>query len=86
VCAGYAIYALDHARADDGARVNGFTLDREIGEFMLTHPDINHRAGYGRVCHQRLQFPHWEPAIKRYVNECLAGQPVRAAAISICGG
>ena len=41
VCAGYAIYgAATMLVLTTGCGVNGFTLDREIGEFMLTHPNF----------------------------------------------
>ena len=41
VCAGYAIYGPSTMLVlSTGQGVNGFTLDREIGEFMLTHPDL----------------------------------------------
>jgi hypothetical protein len=32
--------ALDDARADRRQRSHGFTLDRDIGEFLLTHPNL----------------------------------------------
>jgi len=54
--------------------VNGFTLDREIGEFMLTHPDITIEPDTAEFAINASNSRHWEPAIKRYVNECLAGQ------------
>jgi len=41
VCAGYAIYGPSTMLVlTTGHGVNGFTLDREIGEFVLTHPDM----------------------------------------------
>jgi fructose-1,6-bisphosphatase len=41
VCAGYAIYGpATMLVLSTGRGVNGFTLDREIGEFMLTHPNL----------------------------------------------
>jgi len=74
VGSGYAIYGpttMLVLALETG--VNGFTLDREIGEFMLTHPGL-------RVAEDSVEFAidnsgarQWEPAVKRYVEECLAG-------------
>ncbi len=58
VCAGYAIYGPSTMLVlTTGRGVNGFTLDREIGEFMLTHPEITIEPDTVRVRHQCLQFP-----------------------------
>lgn len=75
VCAGYAIYGPTTMLViTTGRGVNGFTLDREIGEFMLTHPDL-------RIAEETTEFAinasnerYWEPAVQRYVKECLAGE------------
>ncbi len=53
---------------------DGFTLDREIGEFMLTHPDITIEPDTAEFAINASNSRYWEPAIKRYVNECLAGK------------
>jgi fructose-1,6-bisphosphatase len=75
VCAGYAIYGPSTMLVlTTGRGVNGFTLDREIGEFMLTHPDITIDSDTSEFAINASNSRHWEPAIKRYVNECLAGQ------------
>src|SRR3989475_3174524 len=57
-----------------GSGVNGFTLDREIGEFLLTHPDLRIPEETSEFAINASNSRHWEPAIKRYVNECLAGK------------
>jgi fructose-1,6-bisphosphatase I / sedoheptulose-1,7-bisphosphatase len=75
VCAGYAIYGPSTMLVlTTGRGVNGFTLDREIGEFMLTHPDITIDADTSEFAINASNSRYWEPAIKRYVNECLQGQ------------
>lgn len=75
VCAGYAIYGPSTMLVlTTGRGVNGFTLDREIGEFMLTHPEITIDPDTSEFAINASNSRHWEPAIKRYVNECLAGQ------------
>ena len=75
VCAGYAIYGPSTMLVlTTGRGVNGFTLDREIGEFMLTHPDITIETDTSEFAINASNSRYWEPAIKRYVNECLAGK------------
>jgi fructose-1,6-bisphosphatase I/sedoheptulose-1,7-bisphosphatase len=74
VCAGYAIYGpATMLVLTTGRGVNGFTLDREIGEFMLTHPDLRIPEETAEFAINASNSRYWEPAIKRYVNECLAG-------------
>jgi fructose-1,6-bisphosphatase I/sedoheptulose-1,7-bisphosphatase len=75
VCAGYAIYGPSTMLVlTTGRGVNGFTLDREIGEFMLTHPDLRIEETTSEFAINASNSRYWEPAIKRYVNECLAGK------------
>ena len=75
VCAGYAIYGpATMLVLTTGNGVNGFTLDREIGEFMLTHPNLRIPEETAEFAINASNSRYWEPAIKRYVNECLAGQ------------
>ena len=74
VCAGYAIYGPSTMLVlTTGRGVNGFTLDREIGEFMLTHPEITIEPETSEFAINASNSRYWEPAIKRYVRECLAG-------------
>ncbi|HVW70043.1 MAG TPA: class 1 fructose-bisphosphatase [Steroidobacteraceae bacterium] len=75
LCAGYAIYGpATMLVLSTGCGVNGFTLDREIGEFMLTHPDLRIPQETAEFAINASNSRYWEPAIKRYVNECLAGK------------
>ena len=88
MCAGYAIYGpATMLVLTTGRGVNGFTLDREIGEFMLTHPDLRIPEETSEFAINASNSRYWEPAIKRYVNECLAGQErARGRATSTCAG
>jgi fructose-1,6-bisphosphatase I/sedoheptulose-1,7-bisphosphatase len=75
VCAGYAFYGPSTMLVlTTGSGVNGFTLDREIGEFLLTHPDLRMPEETSEFAINASNSRHWEAAIKRYVNECLAGR------------
>jgi fructose-1,6-bisphosphatase I/sedoheptulose-1,7-bisphosphatase len=75
VAAGYAIYgptAILVLTVGDG--VAGFTLDPNLGEFKLTHPDIRVPAETQEFAINTSNSRFWEPPIKRYVDECLAGR------------
>jgi fructose-1,6-bisphosphatase len=75
VCAGYAIYgATTMLVLTVGRGVHGFTLDRGFGEFVLTHPDMSIPAETNEFAVNASDERLWEPPIKRYVQECLAGR------------
>ncbi len=75
LCAGYAIYGpATMLVLTTGCGVNGFTLDREIGEFLLTHPNLRIPEETSEFAINASNSRYWEPAVKRYVNECLAGK------------
>jgi len=75
VCAGYAIYGPSTmAVLTFGRGVHGFTLDRELGEFVLTHRDMRIQEGMREFAINASNERFWEPAVKRYVAECLAGR------------
>ena len=75
VAAGYAIYGPSSMLVlTVGRGVQGFTFDRDIGEFILTHPDLMVPADTSEFAINTSNERFWEPPIKRYVDECLAGQ------------
>lgn len=75
VCAGYAIYGPTTMLVLTlGRGVHGFTLDREIGEFIYTHPDLRIPQDTREFAINASNARFWEPAVKRYVDECLAGK------------
>ncbi len=74
LCAGYAMYGFSTMLVITlGDGVNCFTLDEAKGEFILTHADMKIAKDAEEfainMSHQRF----WEPAIQRYVAECLQG-------------
>jgi fructose-1,6-bisphosphatase I/sedoheptulose-1,7-bisphosphatase len=74
-CAGYAIYGPTTMLVLTlGRGVHGFTLDREIGEFIYTHPDLRVPEETGEFAINASNARFWEPAVKRYVDECFAGK------------
>jgi fructose-1,6-bisphosphatase len=75
VCAGYAIYGpASMLVITFGRGVNGFTLDRETGEFLLTHRSMKIAADSREFAVNASNERFWEPPVKRYVTECLAGK------------
>ncbi|MCL4739828.1 MAG: class 1 fructose-bisphosphatase [Burkholderiaceae bacterium] len=74
VAAGYAIYGpVTMLVLTVGDGVAGFTLDPDLGEFKLTHPDIRIPADTREFAINTSNSRFWEPPVKRYVDECLAG-------------
>ena len=75
LAAGYAIYGPSTMLVLTlGDGTHGFTLDRESGNFILTHPGV-------RVPDETREFAintsnerFWEPPVQRYVAECKAGR------------
>ncbi len=75
VCAGYAIYGPSTMLVITvGTGVHGFTLEPQLGEFILTHPAIRIPAATSEFAINASNSRFWEPAVKRYVDECLAGK------------
>ena len=75
VAAGYALYGPTTMLVlTVGTGVNGFTLDPVMGEFMLTHPDLKVPEDTQEFAINASNARFWEPPVKRYVDECLAGR------------
>ncbi|HSN93215.1 MAG TPA: class 1 fructose-bisphosphatase [Anaeromyxobacteraceae bacterium] len=75
VCAGYAIYGPSTMLVfTTGCGVNGFTLDPAVGEFVLTHPDLHIPEETREFAINASNERFWEPPVRRYVDECLAGR------------
>jgi fructose-1,6-bisphosphatase I / sedoheptulose-1,7-bisphosphatase len=56
-----------------GTGVHGFTLEPQLGEFILTNPSIQVPAAAKEFAINASNSRFWEPAVTRYVDECLAG-------------
>ena len=75
VCAGFAVFGPSTVLVLTlGQGVHAFTLDREVGSFVLTQEGI-------RVPEETKEFAinmsnqrFWEPPVRRYVEELLAGK------------
>jgi fructose-1,6-bisphosphatase I len=57
-----------------GDGVVGFTLDREMGSWVLTHQNITIPADTKEFAINMSNMRHWAPPVKRYIDECLAGK------------
>ena len=74
VCAGFALYGPSTMLIlTTGDGVNGFTLDRDIGAFVLTHPRLRIPEDCGEFAINASNERFWEPPVRRYIQECLAG-------------
>jgi fructose-1,6-bisphosphatase I len=75
VCAGFALYGPSTLLIiTTGHGVNGFTLDREVGEFILTHPNMKIPEDTQEFAINASNERFWEWPVKRYVDECMAGK------------
>jgi fructose-1,6-bisphosphatase len=75
VCAGYALYGPSAMIVITlGTGVHGFTLDPEIGAYILTHPNLTIAEDTQEFAVNASNQRFWEPPVKRYVEECLAGK------------
>ena len=75
VAAGYAIYGPATIMVlTVGQGTHGFTLDREIGNFILTHPNLRIPEETDQFAINASNERFWEPPMQRYVSECKAGK------------
>lgn len=74
VAAGYALYGpATMLVLSLGRGVHAFTLDQRRGGFLYTHPDLRIPEATREFAVNASNARFWEPPVRRYVNECLAG-------------
>ena len=73
--AGYCVYGPQTTlvlTVGDGVAM--FTLDREMGSWVLTQENVQIPADTKEFAINMSNMRHWAPPVKRYIDECLAGQ------------
>lgn len=75
VAAGYALYGPQTMLVlTTGNGVNCFTLDREMGSWVLTQRDMRVPEDTQEFAINASNSRHWYPPVTRYVDEMLAGK------------
>ncbi len=75
VGAGFCVYGPSTVMVlTTGNGVNGFTLDQDHGEFILTHPHMRVPADTAEFAINMSNRRYWEPPVQRYVDECVQGK------------
>ncbi|MBM3363111.1 MAG: class 1 fructose-bisphosphatase [Betaproteobacteria bacterium] len=75
VAAGYCIYGPQTTLVlTVGEGVSMFTLDREQGSFVLTQEQVRIPADTQEFAINMSNMRHWDPAVRRYIDECLQGK------------
>ena len=75
VAAGYAVYGPQTMLVlTTGKGVNCFTLDREMGSWVMTQRDIKIPADTAEYAINASNARHWYPPVRRYVDELEQGK------------
>jgi fructose-1,6-bisphosphatase I len=75
VAAGYAVYGPTTVFVlTVGTGVHCFTLDREMGSWVLTQSNMTIPVETQEFAINMSNMRHWEPPVKRYVDELLLGK------------
>jgi fructose-1,6-bisphosphatase I len=74
VCAGFCVYGpTTMMMITTGNGVNGFTLDRDVGEFILTHPQMTIPEDTAEFAINMSNQRYWEAPVQKYIEECIQG-------------
>lgn len=75
VAAGYALYGPQTLLVlTIGNGVVAFTLDRELGSWVLTQENIRIPEDTKEFSINMSNMRHWDEPVKRYIEDCLAGE------------
>jgi fructose-1,6-bisphosphatase I len=75
VAAGYAVYGPQTMLVlTTGNGVNCFTLDREMGSWVMTQRDVKIPADTAEYAINASNARHWFPPVRRYVDELEQGK------------
>lgn len=74
VCAGFVLYGPSTMMIlTTGQGVNGFTLDQNIGEFILTHQNMTIPEDTAEFAINMSNQRFWEAPVQQYIDECMQG-------------
>lgn len=75
VCAGFCVYGPTTMMVlTTGHGVNGFTLDQDIGEFILTHPGMSIPEDTMEFAINMSNQRFWAAPVQQYIEDCLQGK------------
>jgi fructose-1,6-bisphosphatase I len=75
VAAGYCVYGPQTTLVlTVGNGVALFTLDREMGSWVLTEEGLRIPEDTKEFAINMSNMCHWAPPVKRHIDECLAGK------------
>jgi fructose-1,6-bisphosphatase I len=75
VAAGYAVYGPTTLLVlTVGTGVHCFTLDREMGSWVLTQSNMKIPADTQEFAINMSNMRHWEPPVRKYIDELLQGE------------
>ena len=75
VAAGYAVYGPTTLLVlTVGTGVHCFTLDREMGSWVLTQSNMTIPEDTKEFAINMSNMRHWEPPVRRYIDELLQGE------------
>lgn len=74
VCAGFTVYGPATVLVlTTGNGVNGFTLNNDIGEFILTHANMHIPKDTAEFAINMSNQRFWQPPVQQYIDECIQG-------------
>jgi fructose-1,6-bisphosphatase I len=75
VAAGYAVYGPTTLFVlTVGTGIHCFTLDREMGSWVLTQSNMKIPADTQEFAINMSNMRHWEPPVRKYIDELLQGE------------
>jgi fructose-1,6-bisphosphatase I len=78
ICAGYAMYGSSTMLVITvGSGVHGFTLNRDTGDFILSHPHMRIPADTHEFAINMSNYRFWESPMQQYIDDCLQGREGR---------
>jgi len=79
VAAGYILYGTSVMFVYScGNGVQGFTLDPSVGDFLLSHPDIQIPARGDIYSVNEAQYPLWDERLQKYIGHIKKNEKVSA--------